>query len=639
MGDFIWHPPEGDDTRIGRFMARHGIASVAELHRRSVADIAWFWDAALRDLDVTWQQPYTQVVDDSRGPEWCRWFIDGKLNIAANCLDRHLPERADAPALVWEGEDGAVQRYTYGELAEVVARAAAGLRAHGIAAGDAVGLLMPMVPETAIQMLACFRIGAICVPVFSGYAPAAVAERLRDCGAKLLFTADGGWRRGRFIPLKANADAVAEATPSLERVVVLRRSDEQVPWDDTRDIWWDDFLGEPEGTAAELDSESVALIIYTSGTTGRPKGTVHTHGGTLAQVAKETGYNFDMRPDDVFFWFTDIGWMMGPWLIIGGLHHGATVMLAEGAPNWPDPDRLWKMLARHYVTVLGISPTAIRMLMRLGEAHVAQHDLSALRLLGSTGEPWDEDSYRWFFEHVGGGRCPLINISGGTDIVGCFLAPLPNAPLKPCSLGMPGLGMDVAVWNEAGEPVTGEVGYLVCKQPAPSMTRGLWGDPERYIEAYWSRWPGVWDHGDWALVDGDGQWFILGRADDTLKVAGRRIGPAEIEGALIEHAAVSEAAAIGVPHDLKGEAIVAFVVLQPGHDESDALRAELAEQVAALLGRVDRPEQVFFVDDLPKTRSAKILRRLIRARHLDEEIADLSSVENMAALDAIAEAR
>jgi acetyl-CoA synthetase len=381
---------------------------------------------------------------------------------------------------------------------------------------------------------------------------------------------------------------------------------------------------------------ATAFLLYTSGTTGRPKGTVHSHAGALVQIAKEVGYAFDMREDDRFFWLTDIGWMMGPWAIIGGLFHGATVVIYEGAFDWPHSDSLWRLLAEQRVTVFGISPTAVRMLAKQGDEEVARHDLSSLRLLGSTGEPWDEESWRWYFERVGGGRCPVINISGGTDILGCFLSPLPVDPLLPCSLVGPGLGMAIDVWNEQGQSIRQEVGYLVATAPAPSMTRGLWNDPARYLEAYWSKWPDVWNHGDWALVDEHGHWFLHGRADDTLKVAGRRIGPAEIEGALMETGKVVEAAAIGVPHEVKGTAVVCFVVLRPEVERGPELIAELERAVVERLGKVDRPERIEIVGDLPKTRSAKILRRLVRARYLGEpDLGDLSSLQNPEAVEAL----
>lgn len=639
MTDFVWTPPPelAAAATVTRFMERHGLADVDALVARSIAEQEWFWDAVVEDLGIEFATPYHTVRDTSPGIPWTEWYVGGRLNLAANCVDRHLRgPRPDDLCLLAEREDGHATRYTFRELAATVDACAAALREAGLRPGDRVAAYMPMIPEVVVQLLATIKIGAVFIPIFSGYAPDAVAERLRDAGVRLLFTADASMRRGRRVEIKGNADRAVALAPSVRRVVVVRQYDPEPPMDAARDVPWDTFLAAGGTADVELvGSMDPALILYTSGTSGRPKGTVHSHAGALVQIAKEVGYAFDIKPGDRFCWLTDIGWMMGPWMIIGGLFHGAAVVIYDGAFDWPEPGRLWAMLARHEITVFGVSPTAIRLAMRAG-AHVERHDLSRLRLLGSTGEPWDSPSWQWYFETVGGGRCPVINISGGTDIIGCFLSPLPLHPLKPCSLVGPGLGMAVDVWNERGEPVREEVGYLVCTEPAPSMTRGLWGAPERYLEAYWSKWPDVWNHGDWARIDEDGHWFLQGRADDTLKVAGRRIGPAEIEGALIATGAVSEAAAIGVPHDIKGEAIVCFAVLRPGHEPSDELRHELAQAVVDRLGKVDRPERVLFVADLPKTRSAKILRRLIRAKYLEEpELGDLASVQNPEALQAI----
>ena len=645
MAPFVWHPPANlvEHANITRFMRAQGFSDVGAFIRRTIEDQEWFWEAVVKDLGIEFSTPYTQVRDTSRGIPWTDWYLGGKLNLATNCLDRHRQgPAADRPALISETEDGRVTTFTFRELAEAVDRCAAGLLAAGIQRGDRVGAYMPMVSEVAIQMFACFKIGAIFVPIFSGFAAPALAERLRDAGARLLFTADETVRRGATVPIKPNADLAAREVPTLERVVVVRRGTQPLMWHEGRDVTWEDLLASGTGVAAteQMDSMEPALILYTSGTTGRPKGTVHSHAGSLVQIAKELAYQFDLKTTDRFSWLTDIGWMMGPWALIGGLFHGTTVVIYDGAIDVPKPDRLWDMIERHQVTVFGISPTAVRMLMRSGDAPPAGHELSSLRILGSTGEPWDEASWRWLFERVGGARCPIINISGGTDLIGGFLSPLPVQPLKPCTLVGPGLGMAIDVWDDEGRPVRGRVGYLVVTQPAPSMTRGLWNDPQRYLESYWSRWENVWNHGDWAYVDQDGYWFLQGRADDTLKVAGHRIGPAEVEGALIASGAVSEAAAIGVPHEIKGEAIICFVVLRPGHEPSDQLRSELAESVVQRLGKIDRPERILFVSDLPKTRSAKILRRLVRAKYLGEQdLGDLSSLQNPEALEAIARAR
>jgi acetyl-CoA synthetase len=633
----VWEPSRElvERANVTRFMRKHGIPDLATLHRRSVEDSSWFWAAALEDLGVRWTRPFSKVREG--GFPWARWFVDGRLNIAGNCLD---PRDDARPALVGEGDDGAVRTWTYGELKRRSAQVADLLLSLGVRKGDAVGIYMPMVPEIVAAFFGCLKIGAVAVPVFSAFGAPALALRLRDAGARVLFTADGVSRRGKLAPLKPEADLAVRECPSIEKVVVFRRLGLDVPMG-PKDAWWHETVEKAPGAAAtaELEAEDRSILIYTSGTTGKPKGTVHTHAGALAQVVKELGYGFDVKPDDVFFWVTDIGWMMGPWEMIGAAFFGATLVLFEGAPNHPNPDRLWEIVERHRVTHLGISPTAIRLLKSSPPDWVRKHDLSSLRILGSTGEPWDPDSWTWYFEQVGGKRCPVINISGGTEILGCHLLPHPIAPLKPCTLGGPGLGMDVDVFDDEGNPIRGGIGHLVCKQPAPSMTKGFLNDPDRYLETYFSKFgPGVWYHGDWAKVDEDGFWFLYGRSDDTIKIAGKRVGPAEVEGALIEHAAVAEAAAIGVPHDLKGETLVCFVVLKPGQAPSEPLREELHAQVVRHLGKTLKPEAVKFVRMLPKTRSAKIVRGAIRRRFLGQPLGDVSTVENADAIEEIGRA-
>ncbi len=616
-----------------------------ELVRRSGEDIEWFWEHALRDMDLLWDAPYQRLLDTSRGNAFADWFIGGRINLVTNCLDRHArgPARHKT-ALIAETEDGQSRSWSFAELHAEVSQLANALRALGIAEGDRVAAYMPMVAEVAMAMLATQKLGAIFIPIFSGYAPPAVRERIEEASAKVVFTADGSMRRGKAFALKSELDRAIDGLACVEHVVVYRRIGEAIecPMRAGRDLDWDTALW---GKARVCESVSMpalapALMLFTSGTTGKPKGTVHTHAGCLAQMGKEILYNFDLQPTDVFFWFSDIGWMMGPWEIIGCLMHAGTIVIFEGAPDYPEPDRVWQTVERHRVTMLGISPTAVRMLMRAGDEWADKHRMPTLRMLGSTGEPWDAESYGWYLQHVGKGRCPVINISGGTDIAGCFLAPLPIMPLRATTLQSAGLGMAVDVFDESGESLVGEVGYLVCKQPAPSMTRSLWKNDAKYLETYWSKFPNVWNHGDWAMVDAEGNYYLLGRADDTLKIAGRRVGPGEIEAALIEHPAVSEAAAVGVPDQLKGTDVVCFVVLHRAAEPSEALRTELVQCVVSALGKVDRPKAVYFVDDLPKTRSAKILRRLILRRYLGEtELGDLSSVHNPEALDAIARAR
>jgi acetyl-CoA synthetase len=484
--------------------------------------------------------------------------------------------------------------------------------------------------------LACAKLGAVYVPIFSGYGADAVAKRLQDAEAKLLITADGSYRRGTPVDMKAVADEAADASPTVERVLVWDRLGHDVAWNDRRDVRWDGLLRrQPDRFETErLYSEHSLMLAYTSGTTGRPKGSVHVHGGFLVKIAAEVAYQTDLHADETLFWVTDLGWIMGPWEITGAGALGATVFLFEGAPNYPGPDRIWDMVERHRITTLGISPTLIRSLIPAGAEHVRKHDLSSLRILGSTGEPWNPEPYMWFFNEVGGGRCPVINISGGTEVGACFLSCFPITDLKPTTLRGPALGMDVDVWGPDGKPVgPGEVGELVCKKPWPSMTRTVWKDPDRYIETYWSRWPDVWVHGDWATIDADGFWFLHGRSDDTMNIAGKRLGPAEVESALADHPAVAESAAVGVPHEVKGESIWCFVVTKPGAQLGDELAKELGRVVVDHLGKSFKPDRVVFVEELPRTRSAKILRRAIRATVLGEDAGDLSSLENPSAIE------
>lgn len=638
--DIIWRPTPEQIARanVTRFMQRHGIADYATLQQRAVADIAWFWDAALDDLGFAWQKKYHTVVDG--GWPFASWFLGGECNIAANCVDRHaVGARAPQPAVVWYGEDAAPRTLTFAALADQVGRCAAVLQSMQVQRGEAVGLVLPMCPEVVVALLACLKIGAIAVPIFSGYGADAIAVRLRDAAVRVVITADSTLRRGKATPFKATVDAACAAAGTIQHQLVVLRSGDRRQLGATGVAWDDALAAVPHGAeTAVLPAEHHAVILYTSGTTGQPKGCVHTHAGALAQIAKEHGYHFDVKAGDRFFWLTDIGWMMGPWEILGALFHGAAVVLYEGAPDWPRPTRLWEVARDAGVTHLGISPTAVRVLKKGCAEIPAECRIPSLRIMGSTGEPWDDASYRWLAEQIGQHRAPIINISGGTEIIGCHLAPVPILPLKVSSLQGPALGMDVDVWNEAGESVRGEVGYLVCKQPAPSMTKGFLHSRERYLDTYFSKWSNIWNHGDWVFVDADGHWFMRGRADDTIKIAGKRVGPAEIESALMQHPSVAEAAAIGVPHDVKGETVVAFAVLKPDVLAGEILRATLCDHVARILGKPLRPETVRFVAMLPKTRSAKIVRAVIKKIYLAQELGDTSAVELPAALAAIRDA-
>jgi acetyl-CoA synthetase len=647
--DAAWRPTESDlrESRLARFVRGSGLGNLDALQARAAADPAWFWGAAADDLAIAWQRRPTSILDASKGPEWARWWLGGAFNHAAAAIDPRAEREPGAEVLAWEGEDGEVRRFTAVELRDAVEAAAAMLAADGVGPGDRVGILLPMLPETVVAVLALGLIRAIFTPIFSGYGATAVASRLNDCEAKVLITADGFYRRGGVVPLKETADEAAAMVPSLERMLVVRRLGDKrpdLPWDSSRDRWWDDAIAAAARAPAagraypdrpDTDPESPYMVIYTSGTTGRPKGAVHVHGGFPIKATQDLAHSFDLRGGDTLFWFTDLGWMMGPWAISGSLLNGARLVLYEGTPDFPGPDRLWSIVERHRVTHLGLSPTVVRALIPHGEEPVRSHDRSSLRVLGSTGEPWNPEPWQWFFREVGEGRCPIVNYSGGTEVSGGIVSGNLITPVKPASFSGPNVGVAADVVDVNGNPVRGEVGELVIRQPSAGMTRGFWRDPERYLEAYWSRLPGVWVHGDWALVDPDGYWYIQGRSDDTLKVAGKRVGPAEVESAAVAHPAVVEAAAVGIPHEVKGESIAVFCVLRPGETDDLALRAAIAGEVTRELGKALKPEVVEVIPALPKTRSGKVMRRVIRAAYLGLDPGDISALDDPRLLDAI----
>jgi len=654
---FTPDPERARTSRLGRFLTSRGLPATpegyAELHRFSIAEPDAFWPALLEDLGFTWLAPYQQVLDASRGPAWPRWFVGGRINAAHLCLDRWLPTRAAETAVVWEGDDGSLRSLTLAGLAAEVDRAAAALEALGVGHGDRVALFLPMLPETVAALLATLKLGAVAVPCFSGYGAEAVATRLADSEAKVLVTADAFFRRGARVAMKETADrAIEHGGASVRGVLVVPRGGgdlggQAVPWTEGRDHWWPTSNELPAPPMAQTSSEDAALVMYTSGTTGRPKGVVATHGGFPLKIATDMATCFDVEAGDRMLWVTDIGWVMGPWEILGCLTLGASIVLFEGVPDHPDPGRLWEMVARHRVTHLGVAPTVVRALKEHGTEWVAKHDLSSLRVLGSSGEAWNPEPYLWFAREVGGGRCPIVNYSGGTEIGGGIVGCTMLHPLEACGFSVPILGVDADVVDEHGEPVRGAVGELVVKGPWPGMTQGFWRDPERYEETYWSRFPGVWVHGDWARIDASGQWFIEGRSDDTIKIAGKRLGPAEVESLLVAHPDVVEAAAIEVPHEVKGGALVCFVVVQQDAQADEALRSALAKRVIDGLGKAMKPEAIKFVTVLPKTRNAKIMRRLIRAVYLTSHpgalpagtpapaLGDVSALDNPAALDAV----
>jgi acetyl-CoA synthetase len=641
--DVAWRPePEAAAaSRLAKFLRGTGERSLETLQARAVADPGWFWGAAADDIGIAWVRRPREVLDLTAGPAWARWWTGGSFDWAWAATAPSAAHDPGTIAVTWEGEDGEVRELSNAQLAADVDAAARRLATLGVGEGDRVGILLPMLPETVVAVLAVARLGAIFTPIFSGYAAPAIAARLTDCGAKVLITADAFLRRGAWVDLKTVADAAVAAAPTVERVLVVPRAGEavEIPWTVGRDEWWgmpstDDRVGAAGGVVGR-DPETPYMVIYTSGTTGKPKGAVHVHGGFPIKAAQDLAHQFDLRAGDSLFWFTDLGWMMGPWAIAGSLLLGARLVLYEGAPDFPGPDRLWALVARHRVTHLGLSPTVIRALMAHGQAPVRAHDRSSLRVLGSTGEPWNPEPWWWYFREVGEGRCPVINYSGGTEVSGGIVGGNVVGPIKPASFSGPCVGTAADVVDDAGSPVRGAVGELVIRAPMPGMTRGFWNDRARYEESYWARWPGTWAHGDWASIDADGFWYIHGRSDDTLKVAGKRVGPAEVESAAVAHASVLEAAAIGVPHDIKGEAIVVLCVLRPGETDDEALRASIGKRVADELGKPLKPEVVAIVPSLPKTRSGKVMRRIIRAAWLGRDPGDLSALDDPAAVEAI----
>ncbi len=633
---YSWEPTDAqlEAANVVRLARALGCASFAELHRVSVEEPDRFWRAVREDLKIPLFRDWEAVLDDAGGVEWTTWFTGARVNVAEACVHRWAREIPDDEAAVFLGEDGSRRSLTWSELSREVTRLAEALGALGVRQGDAVGIFLPMSPEAAIASHACAHIGAVQVPIFSGFAAPAIAARLTDARAKAVITADGSLRRGSTVPMKEIADEAVASASSVEHVVVWRRLGLDVPATPGRGHDWAELVARSPGALAplEVESETPYLIAYTSGTTGRPKGAVHVHGGFLISIAREAAYQADVKQGDRVLFATDMGWIMGPWTVVGAGASGAAVVYMEGAPDWP-ADRIWRTVEEERITMLGVSPTLVRALLPHGEP---TSDVSSLRAVTTTGEPWNRGPYDWLNQHVcGGGRIPIVNISGGTEVGACFLSVSLMEPTKPCSLGFPALGLDMDVFDDAGHSLRGEVGELVCKRPWPGMTRGIWGDPERYLETYWRRFPGVWTHGDWASVDEDGYWFLHGRSDDTLNVAGKRIGPAEVESAAVGHPAVTEAAAVGVPHDVKGEVIWLFCVLRPGAEASEG---DVATAVAGELGKAFKPDRVVFVSSLPKTRSAKVVRRAVRAKALGQDPGDISTLENPEVLDEIAAA-
>jgi acetyl-CoA synthetase len=630
-------PPEefAGAARVGSMDAYN------ELYARALEDPEAFW-AEQAEL-VEWFEPPQKTL------EWnvpfAKWFVGGKLNVSHNCLDRHLEKRGNKPALMWEAEDGKTLEFTYHELHEQVCKFANVLKSLGIRAGDVVAIYLPMIPELPIAMLACARIGAVHSVVFGGFSAPALADRINDAKCKLLITADGGYRRKRIVPLKESADTALESCPTVEKTVVVKRTEEEVGWNRERDLWWHEAMADASDDCATepLDAEHPLYILYTSGTTGKPKGVLHTSGGYIVQATWSTQLVFDLREEDIYWCTADIGWVTGhTYIVYGPLSNGVSMVMYEGAPDTPSKDRFWEIVERYKVNIFYSSATAVRAFMQWGKEWLEKHDISSLRLLGTVGEPINPAAWKWYYEAIGQNRCPIVDTWWQTETGSILITPLPGAtPTKPGSATMPLPGIVPRVVNTEGKPTKpGETGFLVIERPWPSMLRTIYGDDERFQRDYWSRIPGVYFTGDAAQMDADGYIWVLGRVDDVIKVAGHRLSTMEVESALVSHAAVAEAAVVSRPDEIKGEAIVAFVTLRAGQKPSAELRNSLSDHVAKIIGTIARPADVRFADLLPKTRSGKIMRRLLRELAQKGSVSgDTTTLEDFSAIEKLAQAK
>ncbi|GBC91770.1 Acetyl-coenzyme A synthetase [bacterium HR15] len=620
---------------------RQANVSDPSIYEEASRDYEAFWAKCAEILD--WYERWHTVLEWN--PPYAKWFIGGKLNACYNCVDRHVKTwRRNKAALIWEGEPGEERVLTYGDLHREVQKFANVLKSLGVRKGDRVCIYMPMVPEVVIAMLACARIGAPHSVVFGGFSAESLTDRINDAQAKLLITADGGWRRGNIVPLKRNADDALRNAPSIEKVIVFQRigGDYMVPMQEGRDLWWHELMANAPLTCEPepMDSEDLLYLLYTSGSTGKPKGIMHTTGGYLVGVAITTKWVFDIKDEDIYWCTADVGWVTGhSYIVYGPLAIGATALMYEGAPDYPDRDRFWAIVEKYRVNILYTAPTAIRAFMKWGEQYPQRHDLSSLRLLGTVGEPINPEAWMWYHEHIGGGRCPIVDTWWQTETGMILITPLPGiTATKPGSATKPFPGVFPDILDEQGNPTPpGRGGYLVLTRPWPAMTRGLYGDPERFQQIYWSKYPGIYFTGDGAKRDEDGYFWLLGRVDDVINVAGHRLSTMEIESALVDHPAVAEAAVIGKHHEIKGQAVAAFVIIKEGYRADEQLREELKQHVAAKIGAIARPDDVIFTADLPKTRSGKIMRRLLRDIAEGRALGDTTTLADPAVVQALKE--
>jgi acetyl-CoA synthetase len=628
-----------EESNVKKWMNTHGIKDYDELIEKA-KDLEWFWGAMAEEF-IEWYQPHEKVLDWDL--PWAKWFVGAKYNIVHDALDRHVETwRKNKVAYIFEGEPGDVKKLTYRDLFVEVNKLANALKDMGVRRNDKVGIYMPMIPELPIAMLACAKIGAIHSVVFSGFSAKALRERVNDAEVQVVITCDGFYRRGKEVPLKKQTDEALEWAPTVRHVIVFKRTGQDVPWNGDRDLWWHEVTAHQPNTCntEKLDANDILYLLYTSGTTGRPKGVIHAHGGYAVGTAATLNWVFDLKDEDVWWCAADIGWVTGhSYIVYAPLILGVTSIIYEGAPDYPKPNRWWSIIEDYGVTVLYTSPTAIRMHMRYGERWAKQHDLRSLRLLGSVGEPINPEAWIWYYTHIGSERCQIMDTWWQTETGSFVISPLPITYLKPGAATRPLPGYSAQVLNGDGEPILQSGGELVLSTPWPSMLRGLYKAPERYKSIYWSKFPGVYLAGDIARVEEDGCFWVQGRADDVLKISGHRISNSEIESALVSHPNVAEAAAIGKPHPIKGESICVYVVLREGTKQSDRLRTQLMQHVGKEIGKIARPDEIWFVKDVPKTRSGKIMRRIVRAKAIGESPGDISTLRNPEAVEELERAK
>jgi acetyl-CoA synthetase len=610
--EIVYTPPDEvlENTNIYQLLKKTGLKNLNELYEKADKDQEWFWGEMVRDCNICFFEKFSKIVDYSAGNPYTQWFVNGKINIVYNTVERF--KESNKIAIKYEGESGEREYISFKDLDIMTGKLAGALLNMGARKGDRVGIYMPMIPEAVISMYAIMRFGGIAVPIFSGYGPEAIRARVEDAGIKILFVAESYQRRGKTVKMIDNVE-------SLKNIQLIVSSKTTMHFKEL-------IANGSYVSCVQADSDDPALILYTSGTTGKPKGTIHTHGGSFINIVKEVKYYMDFKDTDTLMWVTDLGWMMGPWSVIGANSLGGAVFLYDGAIDYPDQDRLWKIIKNNNITLLGISPTLVRTM----KAKNIKNKMDGIRVFGSTGEPWDDESWLWLFEHLGDSKVPIANISGGTDIIGCFLASTPAMPLKPRCLYR-GLGMNVSVFDESGQEIIDQVGYLVAKKPAPSMTHGLWKQEEKYIETYWSKFKGVWFHGDWVKQDKDGYFYMYGRVDDVIKVAGKRVGPTEIENIVMKIEHVKECIAIGIPDPIKGESIG---ILYTGTND-DNTKNKIKNSIEKELGKPFSPSLVVFVSELPKTKNGKIMRRIAKNAFLGNDVGDISNIDKIEVIEKI----